>query len=135
VYSLFSYYFYGFAGPLCGQGEYIVTIVELTILNSAGRAPERKLCGRRHNNFRYHFFYSYHAIFQESKPASLKIFESHLVPCKEKSASENLRAVLIHCMFTWSVEYSFDSFLSMRKNVAAMRRSTGSLHPWLSSCP
>jgi hypothetical protein len=92
VYTLLSYYFYGFARPLCdqgepcleyfpakppsigwqwplvdllarlvqSQGEYIVTIVECTILNYAGRAPEHRFCRRNHNNFRHHYFYFNH---------------------------------------------------------------------------
>src|SRR6266567_285819 len=42
-----------------------------------------------------HLYYIAHR-----EPASLKTFQSHLVPWKEKSASENSRVFLLHCMFT-----------------------------------
>ena len=91
------------------QGEYVI-IVELTVLIFAGRAPEHYLRRIIDKNFRYHYFYSNHAIFQQSKPASLKTFQSHSVPWKEKSASKNLRAVQVYYMFTWYCKILTASF-------------------------
>ena len=86
---------------------------------------------RKERTYIVNIFYFNHAILQRRKPASLKTFQPHSVLWKEKSASENLRAVQIQCMFTLVLYW----LPSRRKNVAAAQRSTGSIRPCPSSCP